>query len=79
MPSTQLTGDFMWEFQTSNKIWTAPVLDKGVIYAGNYGGNVYAISADTGKEIWSIKIPSAVASSMAVDRTSCFIFGTFDR
>ena len=72
------SGDFLWEFQTSNKIWTAPAVDKGVVYVGNYGGNVYALSADAGKEIWSIKIPSAVASSIETGVDSIF-FGTFDR
>ncbi|MDD5648283.1 MAG: PQQ-binding-like beta-propeller repeat protein [Dehalococcoidia bacterium] len=73
-----VTGDFIWEFQTSNKIWTAPVLDNGIIYVGNYGGNVYAIAAETGREVWSIKIPSAVASSLAV-KDQLLYFGTFDR
>jgi len=51
------TGDFIWEFQTSDKIWTAPVLDNGILYVGNYGGNVYAIAADTGREYGASRYP----------------------
>jgi outer membrane protein assembly factor BamB len=38
----------------------------GVVYVGSDDGNVYALSASTGAELWSFTTPGPVSSSPAV-------------
>jgi outer membrane protein assembly factor BamB len=45
-----------WRFPekpAGNWFWTSPVIDEGIVYAGCLDGKLYAIEADTGREIWS--------------------------
>ena len=47
-----------WEFKTGDSITASPVVKDGIVYAGSYDGKFYAINAETGKEIWSFKLPT---------------------
>ncbi len=44
-------GNPIWDkpFETDNWVWTQAVYHQGTIYFGSFGGNVYAIDAETGK------------------------------
>lgn len=42
-----------WQFDSGGWFWSAPVLEKDVLYVGTLSGRVYALESDTGRELWS--------------------------
>lgn len=76
---TQHTGDYSavagnvpsngllkWSFPTGRAVRSSPVMVDGVVYVGSDDGSVYAVNADTGKEIWSYATGGPVDSSPAI-------------
>ena len=57
--------DLDWSFTTGNSVYSAPAVVNGVVYAGSYDGNVYALNASTGAKLWSFATGS-IDSSPAV-------------
>lgn len=55
-----------WFFATGGEVKASPVLANGVVYVGSKGGNFYALSAETGKELWKISVEGGVESSACV-------------
>jgi len=55
-----------WTFKASGPIVASPVIADGVIYIGDYGGQLHAIDQASGKEKWSFKSRMPIASSAAV-------------
>jgi outer membrane protein assembly factor BamB len=61
-----------WRFPeepAGNWFWASPVVNEGIVYAGCLDGKLYAIEADTSREIWSYPTedqngkPSSIVSS----------------
>jgi len=61
-----------WRFPeepAGNWFWASPVVNEGIVYAGCLDGKLYAIEADTSREIWSYPTedqngkPSPIVSS----------------
>ena len=46
-----LTGAVIWSYQSSQSIYSSPLLENGIIYFGNYGGQVIAVNAITGAQV----------------------------
>jgi len=55
-----------WKFPTGNRIVSSPVIDNKKIYFGSDDGNVYAIDAESGREIWRRSTKGPVPSTPAV-------------
>ena len=55
-----------WKFATGNRIVSSPVIENKRIYFGSDDGNVYAIDAETGREIWKHSTKGPVPSTPAV-------------
>lgn len=55
-----------WKFPTGNRIVSSPVMDDKKIYFGSDDGNVYAIDAGSGREIWRRTTRGPVPSTPAV-------------
>jgi eukaryotic-like serine/threonine-protein kinase len=55
-----------WKFATGNRIVSSPVIDSKRIYFGGDDGNVYAVDAETGRQIWKCTTRGPVSSSPAV-------------
>lgn len=54
-----LNTPFLWpSFTDETLITTPPILANGLIYVGTAGGNVYAVNAETGEEMWSYRTGS---------------------
>ena len=49
---------FLWLFTDETLISTPPILANGLIYIGTNAGNVYAVNAETGEEMWSYRTGS---------------------
>lgn len=57
-----------WTFKSPTGDFTGtPVISHGVLVAGDNGGTVYALSAATGKLLWSKKVGAPVNGSAAID------------
>jgi hypothetical protein len=50
--AVDLKGQLRWKFVTGERIKSDPALQEGVVYTSSYDGHVYALKAETGKEIW---------------------------
>jgi len=46
-------GEERWSRDTTNWVWSGPALDNGVIYFADVAGTVYALEAETGREVWA--------------------------
>jgi glucose dehydrogenase len=55
-----------WKFATGDRIVSSPVIDNKKIYFGSDDGNVYAVDAETGRQIWKCATKGPVSSSPAV-------------
>jgi len=73
LPGGEMAGWLGWEGFNLD-----PVIDNGVIYAGNRGTHFYAIDANTGNEKWSWKHPSSWVGSAAIVSDGVIYFGMSD-
>lgn len=68
-----------WSFTTSvgSGVWATPTVADGVVYAPDSGGFLYAIDAETGRQIWADHLPelSPLLPADAFARTSPAVFG----
>lgn len=55
-----------WTFKAAGPIVATPAIADGVIYIGDYGGQLHAIDQASGKEKWNFKSRMPIASSAAV-------------
>ncbi len=63
----ELTGATAWTFNTNNANATSAAVSQGIVYFGTGKGNVYAVNATTGAQIWGPTLSSgAVTSSPAL-------------
>ncbi|MGI8945388.1 MAG: PQQ-binding-like beta-propeller repeat protein [Thermoleophilaceae bacterium] len=66
------TGREKWRFK-GQPFESSPLLAKGILYAGSWDRNVYAISASTGKKVWSFETDDRVNTSAAYSKGRIFI------
>src|SRR6266404_7998812 len=55
-----------WKFPTGDRIVSSPVIQGKAIYFGGDDGNVYAVDAESGRQIWKRTTKGPVSSSPAV-------------
>ncbi len=55
-----------WRFATGDRIVSSPVIDQKRIYFGGDDGNIYAVDAETGRQIWKQSTRGPVPSTPAV-------------
>jgi outer membrane protein assembly factor BamB len=55
-----------WEFPTGGRVVSSPVIQDKTIYFGSNDGNIYAVDADSGRQIWKRSTKGPVASTPAV-------------
>jgi outer membrane protein assembly factor BamB len=66
-------GNFLWRFNTGDKIRSSPVVVDGVVYEGSNTGCVYALNASNGALIWQYNSGSNIDGSPAVANGMVFI------
>ena len=59
-----LNGKEFWRFR-AGAIESSPLVVKGLLYFGSWDRNVYAISAKTGKKVWSFRTDDRVVAAPA--------------
>ena len=55
-----------WKFPTGNRIVSSPVIQGKTIYFGSDDGNIYALDAESGRQMWKFVTKGAVSSTPAV-------------
>jgi outer membrane protein assembly factor BamB len=55
-----------WKFPTGDRIVSSPVMQGKALYFGGDDGNLYAVDAETGRQIWKRRTGGPVSSSPAV-------------
>ena len=59
-------GVLKWQFATGAAIHSSPAVADGIVYVGSQDSRLYALDAETGRELWSFACESWVESSPAV-------------
>ena len=72
-PGPSLSG-VRWKFETRGPVRGSPVVSGGKLLFGSGDGNLYALDAATGRELWRAALGGAVASTPAV--SSGLVFAT---
>jgi eukaryotic-like serine/threonine-protein kinase len=55
-----------WKFPTGDRIISSPVIEGKAVYFGSEDGNIYAVDAETGRQIWKYATKGPVSSTPAV-------------
>jgi eukaryotic-like serine/threonine-protein kinase len=58
-PSKGRVAEPAWTFKTSGAIWSSPAVAGGTVYFGSNDGMIYALKADSGKQVWQFKTGGA--------------------
>ena len=66
-----------WAFPTGNRIVSSPVCQDKVLYFGGDDGNIYAVDAETGRQIWKRSTGGPVPSTPAVANGTVYA-GSYD-
>src|ERR1051325_7901095 len=66
-----------WAFPTGDRIVSSPVLQDKVLYFGGDDGNIYAVEADSGRQIWKRPTGGPVPCTPAVANGTLFA-GSYD-
>jgi outer membrane protein assembly factor BamB len=64
-----LTRQVLWTYNTSNWVWTSPVVDEetGLLIGGDLDGNVFGLDIATGAERWTFDAGGPVVGVPALD------------
>lgn len=66
-----------WTFPTGNRIVSSPVMQGNVVFFGSDDGNVYAVDAASGRQLWKRATKGPVSASPAVEGDTLYV-GSFD-
>lgn len=66
-----------WKFPTGDRVMSSPVFKDNVIYFGGDDGNVYAVDAETGRQIWKKSTGGPAPATPAIDNGIVYI-GSYD-
>ena len=64
-----------WTAATDDKIYSSPLVDRGVVYIGSNDGHLYAFDADTGAQRWRYPTQGAVTSSPRIADGTLYVGG----
>ncbi len=67
----------LWVFRCEDEIRTRPAVAKGIVFAGAYDHNLYALTADKGEFLWKYPTGGGLAGSPVVHEDAV-IFGSAD-
>lgn len=57
-----------WRIETGGQISASPTVVDGTLYVGNNNGQLYAIDAQSGRVLWTVKVPNPLMSAPLVYR-----------
>lgn len=62
-----------WAFPTGARVVSSPVMKDKVVYFGSDDGNVYAVGADDGRQVWMRSTRGAVSGTPAIAGESLYV------
>lgn len=62
-----------WEFKTGGRIFSSPVVADGMVFVGSNDHFLYAIDAETGREVWKFATGANVNSTPAVAQGRVYV------
>jgi outer membrane protein assembly factor BamB len=65
-PAPRAFHRIKWKFPTGDRIVSSPVWSEGAIYFGGGDGNIYAVDAETGRQLWKYATGGRAPSTPAV-------------
>jgi eukaryotic-like serine/threonine-protein kinase len=68
----------VWTFKCEDDVRGTPLVQEGVVYAGSYDNNLYALSAGKGEFLWKYPADGGIVSRPAVYENNIF-FGSEDK
>ncbi len=69
------TGGLLWSFPTGGSIESPPAVSGGMVFVASDDGNLYAVNASTGLQVWENPLPAG-SSSPAVAKGVVYICRT---
>ena len=60
------TSTILWNFTAGGPVRTSAAAFDGIVYAGTFGGNFYAIDANKGTQIWTFKTDTDIWASPTI-------------
>lgn len=70
------SGDVRWRHRIGPSE-TSPLVANGLVYAGDWNGYVYALSAKTGREVWRFRTGGEVKGALALTGRRLYV-GSYD-
>jgi len=68
------TVSLNWKFETGDGIeFSSPIVSDGIMYVGSRDGNVYALNASFGKQLWNFTTNNPIFSTPAVGNGIVYI------
>ena len=55
-----------WKFNAGSDVKSSPVISAGRVYFSSTEGQVYCVSLNDGKKLWSVKLPDSVEASACI-------------
>jgi outer membrane protein assembly factor BamB len=59
----QSNNQVLWSFTGDGDLVTAPVIVNDYVFIGSSSGNLYAVDATTGQQVWMQRLGAAIPSS----------------
>ena len=73
-PAEALNMGVAWSFYAGDGDFTGtPVVSKGIVVAGSFGGTVYGIDAATGQQRWAHRTGKAINGTVATDGKRVYV------
>ena len=66
-----------WKFPTGDRVVSSPVLHEKVLFFGGDDGNIYAVDAETGRQVWKRPTGGPVPATPAVASEMVYV-GSYD-
>lgn len=63
----------LWVFRCEDEIRTRPAVAKGIVFAGAYDHNLYAVTADKGEFLWKYPTGGGIAGSPTVHEDAVMV------
>lgn len=69
----------IWDFEAGHGLWSAPLVTSDTLYITSLDHHIYALETNTGREIWDVELPGAMAGEpvLSEDGETLFV-GNFD-
>jgi outer membrane protein assembly factor BamB len=63
----------VWRFETGGDIKSSPAIVDGRVYVGSLDSHVYALDAQTGKQLWAVPLDNLVEASPSLVQNTVYI------